>query len=61
MQKVKVTRYVTGKRPLFARESSSESDDEDDMIARQTKEEVEVAVTTQSDIVRTYVVHVVVL
>ena len=41
MQKVKVTRYVTGQRPVYAGESSSEEEKEDDLLVRRGVAEIQ--------------------
>ena len=41
MQKVKVTRYVTGQRPIYAGESSSDEEEEDDLLLRRGAAEMQ--------------------
>ena len=52
MQKVKVTRYVSGQRPLYAGETSSESEGEEEILVKPSEEEERIATTVlESDIV----------
>ena len=56
MQKVKVTRYVTGQRPIYAGESSSEEEEEDDLLLQRRAAEMQALAASHTTMEEPHVV-----